>query len=313
MGKTVPSPQVAIIVVSYNTRDLLLACLASIESSAIGADIEIVVVDNASTDGSPDAVARAYPRAALIENAENIGFGAACNRAVEATRSPLILLLNSDAELTAEAFEALCDTMKARDDCGAAGCRMVNARGESLVSTRYFLTPFNQAIEQAGFPSGLNIRGLNRTYRPKPDESGVDCGVDWVEGACLMLRREAIAETGLFDERFFMYSEEEDLCRRLRRGGWAVCYSARGGAVHHGGASSEGKRQEMLLQFYKSQILFLHKHRGRLAVALYSAAMKALLTVKHLYHEAGRNERAALEFKQRLASLVKACSLGPSK
>lgn len=313
MGKTHPSEQVAIIVVSFNTRDLLLACLASIESSVRNDAVEIVVVDNASTDGSREAVSGAYPQAVLIENSKNIGFGAACNQAIEATRSPFILLLNSDAELTPEAFQALCDSMKSREGCGAAGCSMVNARGETLTSTRYFLTPFNQAIEQAGFPSSLNIRGLNRTYSPRPDGSGIDCSVDWIEGACLMLRREALAEAGLFDERFFMYSEEEDLCRRLRQRGWAVCYSARGRAVHHGGASSEGSRQEMLLQFYTSQMLFLEKHRGPRAVALYAAVMKMLLAVKRLYYEAGRNDGAAAEFNERLAALKKAYSRGFSK
>ena len=303
MSKTDTSHQVAVVVVSYNTRDLLLSCLDSVNRSVRGYAIELVVVDNASTDGSGRAVTETHPQARLIRNSKNVGFGAACNQAIEASKSPIILLLNSDATLTPEAFHALCGCMRAREDCGAAGCRLVDPEGGEIVSTRFFLNPFNQAIEQAGIAPPWNLRWLNRTYRPTPDSSTVDCGVDWVEGACLMLRREALMKTGLFDERFFMYSEEEDLCRRLRGGGWTVCYCAGGEAIHIGGASSDRDGDEMLRQFYLSQILFLQKHSGRLASSLYAVVMKFLLTLKHLYFEADGNGLLSEEFKRRLAAL----------
>ncbi|HET9531952.1 MAG TPA: glycosyltransferase, partial [Blastocatellia bacterium] len=145
MRKIDPSPQVAIIIISYNTRPLLLECLGSAVESSDQTGIELVVVDNASTDGSPEAVARAYPQAELITNRRNLGFAAACNQAIKATRSPFIILLNSDARLTRGGFQALYDCMKSIPRCAAAGCRLVNAEGRENISTRYFLNPINQA------------------------------------------------------------------------------------------------------------------------------------------------------------------------
>jgi GT2 family glycosyltransferase len=313
MSKTDSPPQVAIVIVSYNTRDLLLECLASTVSSAGNTPVEIVVVDNGSTDGSAEAASEAYRQIQLIENPENVGFGAACNQAFEATRSPFVLLLNSDARLTTEAFQALCDCMATRPDCAAAGCLTVNAEGREITSTRHFLTPLNQVIEQSGFPAGLNLGWINRTYLPRPDDAGIDCNVDWIEGACLLLRREALAQTGHFDERFFMYSEEEDLCRRLKQRGWSICYCAGGKVEHLGGASSRENRTEMLRQFYSGQMMFLHKHRGPLSVSLFAAAMKSLLAIKHLYYEMTEDRRLAEEFGQRLAAFKKARAVSISK
>ncbi|HSE97397.1 MAG TPA: glycosyltransferase family 2 protein [Blastocatellia bacterium] len=313
MSKTDTPNEVAVVIVSYNTRDLLLSCLDSVSRSVRGHAIELVIVDNASTDESPRAVTETHPHARLIRNSKNVGFAAACNQAIEATAAPLILLLNSDATLTPEAFHALCGCMRSRNDCGAAGCRLVDAEGGEIVSTRFFLNPFNQAIEQTGIAPLWNIRWLNRTYCPNIDGSQMDCGVDWVEGSCLMLRREAVMQTGLFDERFFMYSEEEDLCRRLKEDGWNICYCAGGEAIHIGGASSEVNGDEMLRQFYLSQILFLQKHSGRLAGRLYSVLMRCLLTFKHLYFEAGQNRLRSEEFGRRLAALKKADQISSSR
>lgn len=312
MGKTDPSPQVAIVVVSFNTRELLLKCLATAVASARDTPIELMVVDNASTDGSAEAVSETYPHAHLIRNSKNLGFGAACNQAIQQSRSPLILLLNSDAQLTPEAFRSLCDCMASEASCGAAGCGIVDLHNLEITNTRFFLTPLNQVIEQAGFPAGWNLRWLNRTYRPRAGDSGIDCGVDWIEGSCLMLRREALLEVGLFDQQFFMYSEEEDLCRRLKDKGWSVCYCAGAKILHLGGASSRKNREEMLVQFYASQIKFLRKHRGPFAASLFAAAMMALLTVKLLFYEASANSPLAEEFERRLRAIKRARSINSS-
>ena len=276
------SPQVSIVVVSYNTRTLLLECLASAASSAEGATIELVVVDNASTDGSFEAAREHFPQALMIRNVSNVGFGAACNQAIKATTAPFILLLNSDARLTPESFSALYDVVRSNTACGAAGCRMVNAQGEATVNARNFLTPLNQAIELLGLAKRFRSRWLSRTHHLRLDRNKTDCGVDWIDGACLILRRAALDEIGLFDERFFMYSEDEDLCMRLKSRGWQVCFSARGTAIHHGGRSSAEDRLEMLCRFYSSQMLFLSIRRGRASVALYKIAMKTALTIKRL-------------------------------
>jgi GT2 family glycosyltransferase len=286
--------QVDVVVVSYNTKDLLLDCLASVFESAQSRNVRAVVVDNASQDGSMEAVRRIYPQANAINNTTNVGFAAACNQAIRITDSPFILLLNSDARLTSQAFDALCDCLENNARCGAAGCRLIDTQGAEETSARNFLTPLNQALELAGITVGSALR---RTTRPNVDGAGPDCSVDWIVGACLMLRRAAIEEVGLFDEGFFMYSEDEDLCFRLRKMGWQVCYCGDVTAIHHRGASSRLIKDEALRQFYKSQIRFLSKHRGRLSATLFMAMMRIVLFLRQSLLSGSRREdaRAHLE------------------
>jgi GT2 family glycosyltransferase len=297
-------PQIAIVIVSYNTRELLLECLASATSSAGDKSIELVVVDNASDDGSYEAAREIYPQALMIRNSTNLGFGAACNQAIKATGAPFILLLNSDARLTPGAFRALYDAISLNERAAAAGCQLVNDEGEAMVSARNFLTPLNQALEMLGVTKGSRSRYLSRTHRLQLDQSMTDCSVDWIDGACLILRRAALDEVGLFDERFFMYSEDEDLCLRFKSRGWSVCFSARGTAIHHGGRSSARNRAEMLSRFYYSQMLFLSISRGRRSVALYKIAMKTALIIKRLAR--WKKEQRA-ELTERLVAFRRAC------
>jgi len=300
--------QVAVVVVSYNTRELLLKCVSSVFESTTGRSIELVIVDNASEDGSYDAVRNAYPEATTIRNNTNLGFGAACNQGIRATRSDFILLLNSDARLTPQAYQSLCDCLEQNRRCGAAGCRLVDPAGVEVINTRNFLTGLNQAFELAGitFASGR----LGRTRLPNPNGDLVDCSVDWIEGACLMLRRSALDESGLFDEQFFMYSEDEDLCLRLRKRGWLVCFCGGGTAVHHGAGSSRQRKNEMLRHFYQSQMLFLTKHRGRRSAVLYKIVMKTVLLCKRfLLSDRNRREIAG----EQLNALRQACLLVGAK
>ena len=297
--------EVAVIIVSYNTKELTLECVASVVECARGSEVEIVVVDNASKDGSLEAVRNSFPEVVVIGNATNVGFGAACNKAINESSSPLILLLNSDARLSAEAFYALSEVMRLRERCGAAGCRLVDGNGIEAGRTRNFLTPLNHTFELIGIRFGFASRYLARTYRPRLDESLLDCSADWIDGACLMLRRAALDEVGLFDERFFMYSEDEDLCKRLKDRGWTICFAATATAVHHGAGSSSQNRSAMLEQFYLSQMLFLFKHRGRASVFFYVTGMRAALTLKRLFKKARREEMA-----EHLRALTRAYSSG---
>lgn len=303
------SPQVAIVIVSYNTKKLLLECLASVVESARSIPHEIVVVDNASQDGSSDAVRQAYPGIILIGNPTNKGFGAACNQAIQSTSSPFILLLNSDARLTREAFLALIGCLYGQERCGAAGCRLVSEQGREMVNTWNFLTPFNQALEQLNITPRLNSRTLRRTHQVSPSADHCDCSVDWIDGACLMLRRKALDEIGLFDEQFFMYSEDEDLCHRLHKEGWSVCFSDAATALHHGRGSSSQNEFEMLVQFYSSQMRLLLKHHGPASMHLYVFLMKTVLALKtRALRLFSKNERWK-EFQRRRRALSQARSL----
>lgn len=296
--------QVAVVIVSYNTRKLLLECLRSVVAAAHDVDIELVVVDNASDDGSHQAVRDTYPQAIAIRNPTNFGFGAACNQGITATSAPFILLLNSDARITTEALQTLRGCLKKNERCGAAGCRLISESGVEVSNTRNFLTPLNQAFETAGIK--FRSRRLRRSYQPNLDRTLVDCSVDWIDGACLMLRRAALDEIGLFDEQFFMYSEDEDLCFRLGKRAWLVCYCGAGTVVHHGAASSERDRLDMLRHFYLSQMLFLSKHRSPGSSFFYAAAMSAVLVLKRLLlRDSNRRERA----REQLKALKEACAL----
>lgn len=292
---------VAVVVVSYNTKDLLLHCIESVFESTNGQEIEFVIVDNASEDGSYEAVKKAHPEVKAIKNAANRGFGAACNQGINATKAKFILLLNSDARLTAQAYEAMWNCLEEVHKRGAAGCRMVNGAGVEATNTRNFLTPLNQALELAGIRIG-NGRFI-RTRRADLVGNSIDCSVDWIDGACLMLRREALPEDGPFDERFFMYSEDEDLCFRLRKRGWLVCFCGGATVFHEGAASSRVNKKEMLLHFYLSQMLFLTKHRGKSSTMLYAVLMKTVLYLKRLFLPY-RRETAA----EHLRALKDACN-----
>jgi N-acetylglucosaminyl-diphospho-decaprenol L-rhamnosyltransferase len=285
------SPEIAAVVVSFNTKHLLLECLESIQSTSGETIVETVVIDNGSEDGSSDAVLEHFPEARLISNSSNLGFARACNQGIRLTRAPFLLLLNSDARLSASSIDALYSCFSSSDKCAAAGCSLVDSSGRDRPSTWNFLTPFNQALELVGL-TGSAFRSLSRSHRPRPDQNGIDCSVDWIEASCLMLRRSAAEQVGLFDERFFMYSEDEDLCWRLRRSGWLVCHSSRGTAIHRGGASAEQNPFQNLRHFYRSQYLLLLKQRGTVSARLYLLATRTALLLKWLAHRArGKQER----------------------
>lgn len=300
------NPELAVVVVNYNTRNLLRACLASVVERAASIPLELVVVDNASVDGSVDAVRKDFPQVVVIANQENRGFGAACNQAIRRTASPLVLLLNSDARLTPQALSALRDCMIQHPRCGAAGCRMTDSGGKEYVNARNFLSAFNQTLELLGPLHRVLPAFICRTRTPKPPPHLCDCSVDWIDGACLMLRRSALDEIGLFDERFFMYSEDEDLCFRLRKNNWSVCYTAAGTAIHEGAASARQNREEMLKHFYASQMLFLSKHRGWVSYFLYGALAKAILVGKRIWFQLLFQKDRCEELSGRISAMKQA-------
>jgi N-acetylglucosaminyl-diphospho-decaprenol L-rhamnosyltransferase len=300
----VSNPATAVVVVSYNTRELLLSCLASVVSAAEAARasaVSIVVVDNASSDDSLEAVRQAHCpggaptagslRVATIANPTNRGFAAACNQAIRATTEPFVLLLNSDAALGSEALVALWRCMESRPRCAAAGCIVRRPDGTTQTTTRHFLTPVNQAAELLFGPTEVLAGRLARTVLPHPGDDSVDDRIDWIDGACLLLRRAALDAVGLLDERFFMYGEDEDLAYRLRRGGWSVCFTAAGAVTHVGGASAARERDVMLRQFYLSQLLLLVKHYGRNAARRFALAMRFALWAKRVARAVGAIDR----------------------
>ncbi len=251
--------KLAVVVVSWNTRDLLLAALGAVLNDASGFSPVVYVVDNASADGSPDAVAARYPQVALIRNVGNVGFARANNQAIDATRSDYVLLLNSDTEIHPGALDRLVAFLDAHPRAAAVGPQLVYPDGRRQLSYGRF--------PGLGEQAALAI-GLGRFVVPDEEHGAWESApreVDYVAGACMMVRRAAITEVGLMDERFFMYSEEADWCYRLRRAGWSVWFEPAARVMHVRGGSTRQARGRMLAELYRSRVQFVRKHRGLVA------------------------------------------------
>lgn len=255
-------PDLSVIVVSYNVRDLVCRCLESLRAELAGLDAEILVVDNASSDGTVEAIRRQFPEVRVLANDRNWGFGAANNQALRIATGQAVLFLNSDTELHSGAITAMLGYLKAHPNVGVVGPRLRFPSGIIQSSRRSFPTPLVGLVEstiiQRWFP-GLSI--LGHYYRTTGSDDQCQ-DVDWLVGACLLARDEVIAEIGGFDERFFMYSEEIDWCFRAHQAGWRIVYLPAAEVIHHEGRSSEQNRVRRSRTFLESKSRYFEKHFG---------------------------------------------------
>jgi len=248
----------SIVIVNWNTRERVLTCLGSIYSAQLVRKFEVWVVDNASSDGSVEAIGSIFPEASLIRNTRNVGFAKACNQAIRASQGQYLFLLNSDAMLRRGSVDEMIEFMRANENVGALGPQLLNDDGSAQSSCARFPTVMSEALHLAGLGQKLvNDRKLNsqRKQGPRP--------VDWVSGAALLLRRDAISQVGLFDEDFFLYSEETELCWRLWQKGWEVWFLPSTTVYHLGGGSSALRPVENYEQLYLSKIHFFAKAYGQ--------------------------------------------------
>jgi N-acetylglucosaminyl-diphospho-decaprenol L-rhamnosyltransferase len=257
-----PRPTTSIVIVSYNVRELLLRCLASIEASAGSAFIQVLVVDNASTDGTVDAVRAGFPDVELIDARVNRGFGAANNLALARTHGPQVMFLNPDAELGAGALAELTRALWSEPGVGVVGPQLVFPNGTTQPSRRRFPDIPLALIESTPIqPLWPRFSGLAR-YFVRDRSDAVRQDVDWLVGACLLARRAVLDEVGGFDERFFMYSEELDWCRRVRAAGWRVLYCPTARVIHCEGQSSEQNLARRARAFQESKARYFEKYYG---------------------------------------------------
>jgi hypothetical protein len=253
---------VSVIVVSYNTKDLLRECIRSIYRETREIEYEVFVVDNRSTDGSPDMVKGEFPKVRLIRNDLNVGFAAGNNIALKKGRGRYFLLLNPDTQLVNNAIGILADYMDSHRDVGASGCMLLDGNKEVQMVCRKFSRIAHEVGELMPVINRCRWRWMSRNYLS--DEFDYrSCGeTDYVQGACLMVRRVVIEEIGLMDERYFMYSEEEDWCYRMKRKGWKVMYVSSAVVVHYQGMSTRQHSSEMLVELYRSKFQFFSKNYG---------------------------------------------------
>jgi GT2 family glycosyltransferase/glycosyltransferase involved in cell wall biosynthesis len=250
---------VSVVVVSHNTRELLARTLEALADQR-GVDAELIVVDNASSDGSVKMVRNRFPDATVLALDENVGFARANNLAFQHCRGEFVLLLNSDCFLDLGALAALVAAARRLPSAAAVGPRLSNPDGTLQRSAWPFPRASRLLLESLALHRPLARLGLMEDLRLWAHDE--ERPVDFLIGACLLLRREALTEVDGFDEDFWLYGEEADLCRRLARRGWQVVLAPAARAVHVGGASS-GVSRERLRHFYRGQKRFLQKHGRR--------------------------------------------------
>ncbi len=249
---------VTIVIVSFNTREELESCLASIAAAPPSTPHRMVVVDNASSDGSPDAVRQRWPGVRLVASDRNVGFAAANNMAIREAASEFVLLLNSDTRVPPGSIDALVRALEADAGAVAAGPRLVGADGRPEISFGAMLGPFSE----------LRQKLLGRLYdrRVRPVVAWVERQVrrrhypDWVSGACLLVRRVDALAAGLLDERYFLYAEDVDFCAALRGLGRRILFTPEAEVVHLRGASGRARRAETMRAYRRSQVAFYEKH-----------------------------------------------------
>lgn len=267
------TPVLSVIVVGWNTREYLAKCLASVQRAGeeSSPNLEILVVDNASSDGSAEMVKQQFPQVRLMQNRDNLGFARANNQALAQSRGDYILLLNPDTELESGALSELFGFLEQHPDAGAVGARLVNPDrtlqlschpGPGLFREFWRLFHLDKFWPLAVYP-------MEKWDVKQPRV------VETLQGACLMIRRRAIEEVGNLDEEYFIYSEEVDLCRRLRARGWKLWWVPEATVVHHGGQSTRQVQAEMFLRLYQGKILYFRKHFGLWKSRFYKAILAA--------------------------------------
>jgi hypothetical protein len=251
----------AIIIVSHNTRGELKHCLRSLHDNAPDVSHEIVVVDNASTDGSAELVRREWPDVHLIEAGNNVGFARANNLGIRATDSGLVLLLNSDTVVPAGTVDRLVAELETHPDTAAVGPRIVDGSHRAELSFGAMMGPWTELRQKAmrrlaERAVGAAVRWIDReTRRPQV--------VDWITGACLLVRRADAEAVGLLDERYFMYCEDVDFCAALRARGRRVRFLPTAEITHYRGRSAATSPAVTEAAYRRSQIAFYAKHHPR--------------------------------------------------
>lgn len=259
------TPRITVVIVSYEAREELCRCLAAL-ATQVTLPHEVIVVDNASSDGSAQAVRAVFPSVRLIEVGDNVGFGRACNLGIAAARGPYVLLLNPDTEPEPGALEVLYACLEDHPDFAAVGPRIVQADGTpelSFGSDLSLLSEWRQRRLVRGLrrrdPAALAEVAARAARRQQPD---------WVSAACLLARAEDLHAIGGFDEGFFLYEEDADLCRRLRAAGGTIVFTPAASVLHHRGRSVAKSPARARLAYHASHLRYYQKHNGPIARAV---------------------------------------------
>lgn len=276
---------VSVVIVNWNTREILRDCLRSIYEQTLGLTFEVIVIDNASEDGSLQMVKDEFKEVILVENSTNRGFAAGNNQGLAIAKGRYVLLLNSDTVVLDNAIAKTVAFADANPEGAVIGCRILYP--DKTLQTSCFMFPsllnllLSATYMYKLFPASKLFGRENMTWWARDDAREVDV----VTGCFMLVRREALEQVGVMDEQFFMYGEETDWCYRFKKAGWKCLFSPSGSIIHIHGASSKARRHAMMLQCRASILLFFKKHRGQLAyrLACMGLALDAFLRVSYWF------------------------------
>jgi GT2 family glycosyltransferase len=271
-------PDLSVIVVTHNRTELAIDTLRSAREAMGELDVQWIVIDSGSSDGTPEAIESAFPQA-HVQHEGNIGFAAANNRGLRHARGRYVLLLNPDIEIAAGTFTELVDVLDAQREIGVASVIQQAPDGALQYSIRSFPSPLLALGEALAAARWTPLRRW-REEEPRSSLYRTERTVDWVVGAFLIARAEALAEVGGLDERFFLYSEEIDWCYRFREAGWEVAHLPVMTVTHH---TSPTYAPDLNAQLSYAKVLFAQKHYGRLR----AASIRAELALRHALRAAG--------------------------
>jgi len=272
-------PELSVIYVNWNGSQLLRKSIAALQDTIIGFDYDVWVVDNASTDDSASMLRSSFPQVHLIQNKVNAGFAEANNQAMKLAQGRYFLLINTDAFATPQAVNQLHKLAEEQPRAGIIGARLVNPDGSFQAS----YVDFPNLLQEFLISSGLGRRLFGSWYpNHSPEVYEIARKVDYVQGACLLVRRDAYQIVGGLDEGYFMYSEEVDWCYTMHLAGWEVWYQPTACITHIGGASSRSRAVQRETDLYVSRVRFFRKNHSPLNAGILSAMFIILAGVKYL-------------------------------
>lgn len=252
----------SIVIVSWNVQQLLRTSLHSIFAHADGLELDVIVVDSASADGTVAMVENEFPQVNVLAQAKNVGFARGNNIGIAAATAPNILLLNPDTEVVGNALSEMVAFLEQNNDVGIVGSELLNRDMTHQSSRRRFPTVWTLFFESTWLQRVAPKSILRRYYMwETADHTTTDC--DWVSGACMLTRRDVIEQVGGFDEAYFMYSEEMDWCRRIKDVGWRIVYYPAAKIIHHVGKSSEQAVAHRHINFNRAKLRYVRKYHGR--------------------------------------------------
>jgi len=276
-AETRPAPafELSVVIVNYKSRTALLECLGSLEVDGGGIARETVVVDNESGDGTVAALERSFPRVRTIANQENVGFARAVNQGIAATTGDYVLLVNPDCFIERGSIAAMLGYLRSHPRTGVVGPRMIGRDGRLQYSARGFPDHLTFLFNRYSLLTRLFPRNpWTRRYLLSDWDHVSVRPVDWLSGACLMVRRAAIDEVGRMDEAFFMFNEDVDWCRRMKSAGWDIVYVPEAVVRHDIGASRRKVPARLVIERHRGMIHYFHKHHPtNPVVALFTDTM----------------------------------------